>query len=119
MMTRTILLWPGRGIKQSWFDSPSRIRYIRNVIVGFFRLIIYAVVAYLIYKFVQFVFAPPAKSGTARRAEGRSGVMVKDEVCNTYLPKEDAIKETVGGREYYFCSQECRQKFDEQRKRSA
>jgi YHS domain-containing protein len=42
--------------------------------------------------------------------------MVKDEVCNTYLPKEDAIRENIGGKEYFFCSKECRQKFLEQKK---
>jgi len=42
--------------------------------------------------------------------------MVKDEICNTYLPKEDAIKEVYQGKEYYFCSNECRQKFLEQKR---
>jgi YHS domain-containing protein len=40
--------------------------------------------------------------------------MVKDETCNTYLPREEAILEKVEGKEYYFCSQECRKKFLEQ-----
>lgn len=43
-----------------------------------------------------------------------SGMMVKDEMCNTYLPKEDAIKEIFEGKEYYFCSNNCRHKFLEQ-----
>lgn len=42
--------------------------------------------------------------------------MVKDEMCNTYLPQEDAIKEIYEGKEYYFCSKECKQKFLEQNK---
>jgi len=42
--------------------------------------------------------------------------MVKDEICNTYLPKEDAIKEIYQGKEYYFCSKECQQKFLESKK---
>jgi len=43
--------------------------------------------------------------------------MVKDEVCNTYLPREDAIRENWDGKEFFFCSPECRGKFLEQRKR--
>lgn len=89
------------------------------MIIGLFRLIFYAIIAYLIYKFILAVLVPRPRSQTRRRAEGRSGVMVKDEVCNTYLPKEDAIEQTIGGREYYFCSQECRRKFDQQRRGSA
>lgn len=42
--------------------------------------------------------------------------MVKDEICNTYLPKEDAIKEIYQGKELYFCSKECQQKFLESKK---
>jgi YHS domain-containing protein len=34
-------------------------------------------------------------------------VMVKDPVCGTYLPRGDAIRETIDGRTVYFCSQEC------------
>ena len=40
-----------------------------------------------------------------------SGVMVKDEACLTYVPKEDALREVIDGREYFFCSKECRKKF--------
>jgi uncharacterized protein len=37
-------------------------------------------------------------------------VMVKDDVCNTYIPKEEAIREVRDGRERFFCSEECRRK---------
>jgi len=43
--------------------------------------------------------------------------MVKDEVCNTYIAEDEAIKEIQNGRVYYFCSQECRQKFLSARKK--
>jgi uncharacterized protein len=86
------------------------------VIFGFFRLIFYAVLGYLIYKFIIYVLAPRPGNQTRTRAEGRSGVMVKDEVCNTYLPQEDAVKETVEGVDHYFCSQACRGKFLANRK---
>jgi len=81
------------------------------VVFGFFRLIFYAVIGYLIYKFVMYVLTPQPGKRTSGRAEAPSGVMVKDEVCNTYLPREDAIKETVAGVDHYFCSPACRGKF--------
>jgi YHS domain-containing protein len=86
------------------------------VIISFFRLIFYAVVFYLIYKFITYVFVPRGQGRSARSPQKLSGVMVKDEACNTYLPQEDAIRETIDGREYYFCSKECRQKFIDQKK---
>lgn len=39
--------------------------------------------------------------------EPLTDVMVKDPVCGMYLPRGDAIREAIGGRTLYFCSQEC------------
>lgn len=46
-----------------------------------------------------------------------SGRMVKDEICQTYLPEEEALKEKSGSKIYYFCSEECRRLFLEARKK--
>ena len=35
----------------------------------------------------------------------------KDPVCGTFLPASNAIRKTVRGETYYFCSVECRDKF--------
>ena len=83
---------------------------------GFFKLIFYAFLAYIIYLLVRFFQNINKKSKSYRAPKRLSGIMVKDEVCNTYLPKEDAIRENIGGKEYFFCSEECRQKFLEQKK---
>lgn len=77
------------------------------------RLIFLALLLYLIYLIVRFFQSigqpsrkdqPPADSLPRKR-------MVKDEICNTYIPEEEALKETWKGQVYYFCSEECRQKF--------
>ena len=44
--------------------------------------------------------------------------MVKDEACQTYLPRSEALRDVIDGREYFFCSKDCRQKFLEERKRA-
>jgi YHS domain-containing protein len=36
--------------------------------------------------------------------------MVKDEVCGTYIPREEALTEVRDGIEHFFCSEECRRK---------
>lgn len=78
----------------------------------------YAVVAYIIYSFYRFL----KNLGRPRRQPQEpariSGVMVKDESCQTYLPRSEALREVVDGREYFFCSKDCRQKFLEERKRA-
>jgi len=85
--------------------------------IGFFRLLFYAVVGYLVYKFLNLLLGPRAETRAPHRTDGRSGVMVKDEVCKTYLPREDAIRETFGGGERFFCSPACRSKFLEESRR--
>ncbi len=42
--------------------------------------------------------------------------LVKDPVCDTYVEKDTDYKVKLYDRIYYFCSEECRQKFIEQKK---
>jgi YHS domain-containing protein len=37
--------------------------------------------------------------------------MVRDPVCQLYLPRAEAIRHKVHGREYFFCSPGCFDKF--------
>ena len=80
------------------------------------KLILYALLTYAVYMIIRF-FSSLGQSGkTPSPQQMTSGVMVKDESCNTYLPKDDAIKELHEGKEYFFCSDACRQKFLESRR---
>ncbi len=38
-------------------------------------------------------------------------VLVQDPVCGVYCPKKKALTAIYKGKVYYFCSEECRQKF--------
>jgi uncharacterized protein len=78
---------------------------------GFLRIILYALLAYIVYKFIRVYQKLSQKRYSPPQSKKSSGLMVKDEICNTYLPREDAIKELKEGKEYFFCSKECRQKF--------
>jgi hypothetical protein len=44
------------------------------------------------------------------RGDGSSGAteMVRDRVCNTFLPRERALRAIVDGHEEHFCSPACR-----------
>ena len=79
---------------------------------GLFRILLYGLLFYLIYRVVRFFTALGRSSGNPI-PQGRktAGTMVKDEVCNTYLPKQDAIRLVHEGREHYFCSEDCKRKF--------
>ena len=86
-----------------------------------FRLIYYAILAYVIYiavRFFQNIGRALRPSPPPRSQPRLSGTMVKDEACNIYVPKEEAFREVIEGEEYFFCSKDCRKKFLEDRKRA-
>jgi YHS domain-containing protein len=87
------------------------------MIQGFIKIIFYAIIAFIIYQAIRFYQALNRARKIPRSQKKASGIMVKDDICNTYLPKEDSIKEISEGKEYHFCSQECRKKFLENKKK--
>lgn len=40
--------------------------------------------------------------------------MVRDPVCQTFVPRKIAVVEKIGGETYFFCSRECAAKFQKQ-----
>jgi YHS domain-containing protein len=51
---------------------------------------------------------PPEK-----RPEGEA--MIRDPYCGTFVPRSLAIKKTVKGKTCYFCSEECMNKYIQQK----
>jgi len=43
---------------------------------------------------------------------GTVGELKKDPVCGTFISTQTAFQKSVHGETYYFCSQECRDKFN-------
>jgi len=88
-------------------------------VVKLLRYIFYFIVGYLLYKIIGQSYKDYKISKSkkdykrASAAHGRmiKGEMVKDPMCNTYIPKDSSIKDTVGEQTFYFCSHECREKF--------
>jgi YHS domain-containing protein len=82
------------------------------MVASLLRLILVAFVAYVAFLVLR-IYAglkrarPPARPRASREVRG---VMVKDEVCGMYIPREEALTEVREGVEHYFCSEECRRK---------
>ena len=38
-------------------------------------------------------------------------VLVKDPVCETFIPRQEALKITRDGQEFFFCSEGCLKRF--------
>jgi uncharacterized protein len=77
------------------------------------RLLIFFGLFILLYYLVK-GWISPSRSSRIERTEGEwelDGEMVKDPCCETYIPRDSAIRARIDGRDYYFCSKECLRKF--------
>jgi YHS domain-containing protein len=80
------------------------------------RLLALAVLAVLIFLALRAAIAGflAGLRGTSRldsRSRAGRNDLVKDPVCETYVPRRTAIARTAGSATYFFCSTACAQKF--------
>ncbi|MFO7986745.1 MAG: YHS domain-containing protein [Desulfatiglandaceae bacterium] len=82
------------------------------------RLLILAFLVYLFYRVVRRYLG----QGEMRDRERGQGTgagpvdeMVQDPVCKTYIPRRDAQRKVIGGKEYFFCSKECADQFEREK----
>lgn len=57
---------------------------------------------------------PEHYTGNNRMNSGKPGNridMLRDPVCGMYIDPDNAIKEEIGGKTYYFCSESCKEEF--------
>lgn len=80
------------------------------------RLLLLALVAFLLYLLLR--SAVTAFFVGLRGAVGPRGAprairdeLVKDPVCETYVPRRSAVARSVGTTTHYFCSAACAEKF--------
>jgi uncharacterized protein len=81
------------------------------------RILFYALIGYFVYLLIKFFHGIQKAGQRVSSSSRKTGMMVKDEVCNTYLPEEDAVQEKFNGEIHYFCSKKCRDKFLESQKK--
>ncbi len=82
------------------------------------KILILGVIAYFFYKSFKSWMLKNTDPG--RRVNGKTvgeidDIMIKDPFCNTYFPKRDGVHLKADGKDLYFCSAECRDKFIESR----
>ena len=78
------------------------------------RLLIFLGLLILFYYLVK-GWVSPSKARRTDRDKGERDLeseMVRDPRCQTYIPKNSAIRAHIAGRDYYFCSRECMKKFE-------
>lgn len=79
------------------------------------RFLLLAIVAVLIFLLVRAAIAGffAGLRGTPRPGRPRAlrDDLVKDPVCDTYVPRRSAVARTAGPATYYFCSRDCAARF--------
>ena len=75
------------------------------------RFLIFGLLAYLLYRVLRSWLSPSLKSGR-ENSSGTIDQMVQDPSCQTYIPLREAKRKVISGQEYYFCSKECCEKFE-------
>jgi len=81
------------------------------------RLIIYAILAFIIYYLVRGFSKESPKRPDPPPFEGNtsSGKELKrDPVCGTYIPEDTPYRLKYKGQPHYFCSEECLKTFQKQ-----
>ena len=70
------------------------------------RLLLLILTGFVIYSLVSGLLNSK-KSLRPKNRSKEGEPMVEDPQCGTYLPVSDAIKATIDGHQYYFCSKKC------------
>ncbi len=77
------------------------------------RLLILAVLFFLLYRLLRGWIAPRKKFQRNNPA-GAIDEMVQDPFCKTYVPRREAKRKIIKGREYLFCSERCAERFEKE-----
>ena len=81
---------------------------IRFLVLALIGLLLLLLVRAAVAAFVS-GFSGRSRPGGAPRA--LRDELVKDPVCETYVPRRSALTRTAGGATYYFCGPACAEKF--------
>jgi len=78
------------------------------------KFLIFFIVGYVIYRIIKSIlneksFAVPNDNNKTTAALGEE--LVEDPCCHTYIPISQAFKKEIAGKEHYFCSKECSEKY--------
>ncbi|MBN1255064.1 MAG: YHS domain-containing protein [Deltaproteobacteria bacterium] len=80
------------------------------------RYIIIFLIIYLCYVILRKALIPLLRTYKLfkryqKTSNSNAKEMVQDPYCQTYIPKETALKATIGGEVFYFCSRKCLEEF--------
>ncbi|MFH1351466.1 MAG: YHS domain-containing protein [Pseudomonadota bacterium] len=79
------------------------------------RILIFAFLSYIAYRVIKRIFGP-SKEIDRGPSGGVIDEMVQDPFCKTYIPRREAVKKMLDGKQLFFCSDECASKFESEKR---
>jgi YHS domain-containing protein len=79
------------------------------------RYILFALLLLLLYAILRRLINGIFIQGKKLNRQLEPEELVQDPYCQTYIQKRTAVRKRVGGRDYYFCDNECLRKFLEKK----
>jgi uncharacterized protein len=73
--------------------------------------ILFAILYHFLRSMVRSFFAPSARREKPRSESLPSEELVQDPFCLTYVPIRNAFRRKVDGKDVFFCSPECAERF--------
>lgn len=80
-----------------------------------FRALLTLLLAFVVGWFLRRLLTPARVSAAAPRESVPVRSMVRDRICNTFVPRESALSTDLGGERHFFCSERCQKAFLSQR----
>jgi YHS domain-containing protein len=78
------------------------------------RFLILVVVGYVLYRSLKswmFPAASSSRSVSSKTTTEIDDVMIKDPFCEAYFPKRNGVHLNFGGKDLYFCCNQCKDKY--------
>ena len=88
---------------------------IRTILIIIFVYLCFKVVKDILLKYLLSKYKTTSFRYPPHDASRYIDEMVKDPVCEVYIPKRNALAATFAGEEHFFCSRECMLKFKEKK----
>ena len=76
-----------------------------SVLINILRIVVVLFVIRLLGRALAALFRPAPRSASREPAEVD---LVRDRVCNTFVPRDRAVRAIIAGHEEHFCSEACR-----------
>jgi len=83
------------------------------------RLIFFILLAYFAYRILKGLLGMGSRVFQQNSNGNVVSEMVQDPLCKTYIPRNEACRILLQGKEFFFCSEECAEKFKQYGKSSS